>query len=984
MTDALPAGTSQVSDKDLKSRMESLLYDITLLRGLFFEGLRKASEEKKKQVGQPSGEIVIMENKYSTSKLDLQKAAVLADLSELSQNCTTVLGLAEEYATSHSPATLNKIVAAVELCSMAEVQDIARMLAMLLGQINLAERHHRFRRWCMYKRGEIQMLLFSDGQHHQAQDCFKHLMDSGFTAHKIYESLSKQNLELVFTAHPTQSVRRSILKKYSRIDSDLEALDNGGDFDTPLQKENTLNDIQHNLLAIWRTNNMRSTKPTPEDEARYGLSVIEETLWDAVPEHYVTIDDALHRIGQPALPIDCKLITLGSWMGGDRDGNPFVTHQVTRRIVYLSTMRAAKLYYQDVEGLLWTLSVHAEASEELLSWLKEHETIGTENLNIEVEDREGRQSRFWDFYRQEQTQEEPYRQVLVIVREMLERTIQISEALSNGKPAPQMTGAYFKTTEELAKPFTLMYDSLMLTGNKMLARGKLLAIIRRLHTFGLHLIRLDVRQESTRHEEVIDAITADLGIGKYTDWSEEKRMEWLTSELKNRRPLIGNRKQWNANVSDNVREVMDTFDVIAACGSEPFGAYIISMTRSSSHVLEVHLLQKEAGCTTHLRVAPLFETKEDLINAPGTMLSLFKNDWYKTHFEAVGCKHQEVMLGYSDSAKDAGRLTSVWELYKAQEQLVQMADEYKVHLNLFHGRGGSVGRGGGPQYLAILSQPPGSIRGNLRVTVQGEVIESYFGVKPSCALTFERYTTAVLKATLMPPTPPEAIYREIMQRMSETSCAAYKKMVYETPNFVDYFRSITPEQELKGLNIGSRPAKRGAKGGIETLRAIPWMFSWTQTRLHLPVWFGVGSALKAEVEAGNLEKLKEMYAKWPFFQSTMELIEAVMAKVDIDIVKLYQKELVTPDLVPIGDMVFAELTSTIHHVKMVTGREELLSNNPVVKRMYDVRRPMTDPLNILQVKVLREMRKATNESTEMNESFAATVQGIAAGMGWTG
>lgn len=971
-----------VSDKDLKSRMESLLSDITLLRGLFFEGLRKSAEEKRQQSELPPGETAIMTNKYSTSKLDLEVAAQLTDLADLTETSKKVLNLAQEYATDHSLTTLNKIVAAVEICSMKEVQDIARVLAMLLGQINLAERHHRFRRWNMYKRGEIKMLLFSDGQHHQAQDCFKMLVESGFTAQKIYESLSKQNLELVFTAHPTQSLRRSILKKYSRIDSALQARDATSDFTTPLQKELTLEDIQQNLLAIWKTNNMRTVKPTPEDEARYGLSVIEETLWDAVPEHYVCIDDALHRIGQPGLPIDCKLITLGSWMGGDRDGNPFVTHQVTRRIVYLSMMRAAKLYYQDVEGLLWTLSVHAEASEDLLAWLAANSAAATED--IQVEDREGRQSRFWDFYRSEQTQEEPYRQVLVIVREMLERTIQISEALSNGKPAPQLNGPWFKTTEQLQAPFKLMYESLMLTGNKLLARGKLLSVIRRLQTFGLHLIRLDVRQESTRHEEVIDAITEDLGVGKYTDWPEEKRMEWLTTELKNRRPLIGNRKQWNANVSDNVREVMDTFDVIAACGSEPFGAYIISMTRTASHVLEVHLLQKEAGCTTHLRVAPLFETKEDLINAPGTMLSLFKNEWYKGHFETVGTKHQEVMLGYSDSAKDAGRLTSVWELYKAQEKLVSMAEEYKVPLNLFHGRGGSVGRGGGPQYLAILSQPPGSIKGNLRVTIQGEVIESYFGTKPSCELTFERYTTAVLKATLIPPTPPEASYRDMMQRMSETSCAAYKKMVYETPNFVEYFRSITPEQELKGLNIGSRPAKRGTKGGIETLRAIPWMFSWTQTRLHLPVWFGVGSALKAEVAAGNLENLKEMYAKWPFFQSTMELIEAVMAKVDIDIVKLYQKELVTPDLLPIGDLVFAELVSTIDHVKMVTSREELLSNNPVVKRLYDVRRPMTDPLNILQVKVLKEMRQATTESSEMNESFAATVQGIGTGMGWTG
>ena len=440
---------------------------------------------------------------------------------------------------------------------------------------------------------------------------------------------------------------------------------------------------------------MRTIKPTPEDEARYGLSVIEETLWDAVPEHYATINDALHRIGQPSLPIDCRLITLGSWMGGDRDGNPFVTHQVTRRIVYLSMMRAAKLYYQDVEGMLWNLSVHAEASQELVAWLNSHSHVQEET--VALDDRDGRQSRYWDFYRAEQTQEEPYRQVLVIIRTMLEHTVQMAEALSGGKEAPRQGLSYFKNTLELLQPFRLMYDSLVMTGNKILANGKLLAVLRRLYTFGLHLIRLDVRQESTRHEEAVEAITQNLGLGNYTEWSEDKKIEWLTSELKSKRPLIGNRKVFDATVSENVREVLDTFDVIASCGHEPFGAYIISMTRSASHVLEVHLLQKEAGCTTHLRVAPLFETKEDLINAPGTMLSLFKNEWYKTHFDTVGTKHQEVMLGYSDSAKDAGRLTSVWELYKAQEQLVEIATQYKVPLNLFHGRGGSVGRGGGPQ-----------------------------------------------------------------------------------------------------------------------------------------------------------------------------------------------------------------------------------------------------------------------------------------------
>eukprot|EP00293_Proteomonas_sulcata_P019285 CAMPEP_0184315636 /NCGR_PEP_ID=MMETSP1049-20130417/84183_1 /TAXON_ID=77928 /ORGANISM="Proteomonas sulcata, Strain CCMP704" /LENGTH=365 /DNA_ID=CAMNT_0026634251 /DNA_START=36 /DNA_END=1133 /DNA_ORIENTATION=- len=365
------------------------------------------------------------------------------------------------------------------------------------------------------------------------------------------------------------------------------------------------------------------------------------------------------------------------------------------------------------------------------------------------------------------------------------------------------------------------------------------------------------------------------------------------------------------------------------------------------------------------------------------MEELYANSWYRSHFQTVGTEYQEVMLGYSDSAKDAGRLSSVWELYKAQEQLVSLSEQHKIPLNLFHGRGGSVGRGGGPQYLAILSQPAGSIRGSLRATIQGEVIENYFGTERACELTFERYTTAILQATLTPPARCEESFREAMQRMSEKGCESYRKMVYETDRFVDYFRAATPEQELKLLNFGSRPSKRKA-GGIETLRAIPWMFAWTQCRMHLPVWFGVGSALQQEIDNGNLELLKQMYAKWPFFQSTMELVESVLAKVDIAIAKMYEKNLVPVDLLPIGEQVFAEMQRTIDCIKQITQRDQLLANNPVIKRMYDLRRPMTDPLNVLQAKVLKEMREQENPSAELQEAFAATVQGIASGMGWTG
>ena len=354
--------------------------------------------------------------------------------------------------------------------------------------------------------------------------------------------------------------------------------------------------------------------------------------------------------------------------------------------------------------------------------------------------------------------------------------------------------------------------------------------------------------------------------------------------------------------SPAAKEVLSVFKMISEVGSEPFGAYVISMTTDASDVLAVRLLQKEAGVKEHLRVVPLFETKQDLENAPAVMELLFKNSWYSSNLSSppqvpnVGWQpHQEVMLGYSDSAKDAGRFASVWGLHKAQDALVRLSKEYKIKINLFHGRGGSVGRGGGPQYLATLSQPAGSVQGWMRVTVQGEVIDNLFGLPSVASHTMERYTTSVLTATLTPPSEPSPEFREMMQTLSEDSCAKYRAIVYEDPEFIEYFRSGTPDFELKALNLGSRPSKR-KQGGIESLRAIPWMFAWTQTRLQLPVWLGVGAALKKQIDAGKLEQLQEMYATWPFFRSTIELLEMVLAKTSKSIAAYYESLLVPEDL----------------------------------------------------------------------------------------
>jgi phosphoenolpyruvate carboxylase len=414
---------------------------------------------------------------------------------------------------------------------------------------------------------------------------------------------------------------------------------------------------------------------------------------------------------------------------------------------------------------------------------------------------------------------------------------------------------------------------------------------------------------------------------------------------------------------------------MATIPRQSLGAYVITMASRPSDVLAVMLLQKEAGVREPLRVVPLFETIDDLRRAHETMASLLSIDSYRA---AIGGK-QEVMVGYSDSSKDAGRFTAAWELFQAQERIVSACRDAGIELTLFHGRGGSVGRGGGPTYLAVRSQPPGSVDGRLRVTVQGEMIQAEFGLVGIALRTLEIYTTATLDATLAPASPPEEEWRAAMQRMSDAAASAYRGVVYETPRFLDYFAAATPVVELGELNIGSRPARRGgSKRGVDSLRAIPWQFAWTQNRLLLPSWLGVGDAL----DAGDARLIQTMMRDWPFFRSTIELIEMVLAKAEARIAAYYDRLLVSEDLRDIGESLRERLMLTIELVKRVTGHERLLENNRALRRSIDVRNPYVDPINVVQAEILRRMRASGDES--LHDAFVVTVNGIAAGMRNTG
>jgi phosphoenolpyruvate carboxylase len=819
----------------------------------------------------------------------------------------------------------------------AEALTVARAFSHFLNLGNIAEQHHRIRR-----RREHQRDPAGTPQRGSCQESLQRLLARGIPASSIDDAISKLHIELVLTAHPTEVARRTLLQKHALLAGALAVRDRP-DL-TVSERSEVETELLRQITAIWQTDEVRHQRPSPVDEAKAGFVVIEQVLWDALPRVLRDLDAALSSsIGRP-LPLEAAPITFGSWMGGDRDGNPNVTAAVTVEVCLLARWMAADLFAREIAALLNELSM-TRCSDEL------RRAVGDAR--------------------------EPYRTLLRPVREKLLATrAAIERALRGPSGQPLSSTAIYETSRELSEPLLLCYRSLCASGSELIAKGRLLDVLRRLAAFGLTLVRLDVRQDASKHVAALDAITRHLGLGSYADWSEDERLRFLMTELESRRPLIPS----DLEASPEVHEVIATFRAIAGLLPESLGAYVVSMATNPSDVLAVELLQKATGGQRPLRVVPLFETVGDLQTSANTLRGLLSNAWYLRRIQG----RQEIMIGYSDSAKDGSRLAANWELYKAQEALTAICREQGVHLTLFHGRGGSVGRGGGPTFTAIQSQPPGSIAGSLRVTEQGEMIQAKFGVLGIAVRTLELYVTATLEATLAPPAAPKPEFREVMQRLADVSRATYRGVVYDDPRFVEYFRSATPEPELGQLNIGSRPARRKGGGGVESLRAIPWIFSWTQTRHLLSTWLGVGAALRGAIDGGELDLLRTMHAEWPFFSSTIDLIEMVLAKADPQIAAEYDRALAPPHLQALAAELRERLLTTTTAVLAITGRAELLEKNPVLRRSIDVRNPYVDPINLLQIELLKRMRRQEEPDPLLRDAFVVTVNGIAAGMRNTG
>jgi phosphoenolpyruvate carboxylase len=792
-----------------------------------------------------------------------------------------------------------------------------------------------------------------------------HARRAGFSAADLRKFFASAQVSPVLTAHPTEVRRKSTIDREMEIAALLDRRERVQL--TPEEVTASDEQLRRAVLTLWQTNLLRRTKLTVLDEVANGLSFYDYTFLHELPRLHCTLEDRLNEGEGAAQGELASFLRMGSWIGGDRDGNPFVTAEVMRGTLKMQSSRALRFYLDELHvlGSELSLAAHlADVSKDLRAL--------AERSPDKSPHRSG----------------EPYRLAVSGIYARLTATAARLDVETTrapvGEAAPYADAAEFKADLDI------LYRSLITNNSRVIARGRLRHLRRAVDCFGFHLARLDIRQNSAVHERTVaELVDAAMPGMSYMALGEEARISLLTAELRNSRPLTSAFVKYTEETVDELAVFHAAAEAHARYGADAIPQCIISMCKGVSDMLEVALLLKEAGLVdpsgrSAVNIVPLFETIEDLQASSRIMDRLLSMHDYRKLVDSRGSV-QEVMLGYSDSNKDGGFVTSGWELYKAEIGLVEVFERHHVRLRLFHGRGGSVGRGGGPSYDAIIAQPGGAVNGQIRITEQGEIISSKYANSEVGLNNLEVLASATLEASLLQPkqSAPNREYLMAMEQLSALAFKAYRGLVYETEGFADYFWASTVITEIATLNIGSRPASRKKTREIEDLRAIPWVFSWAQCRLMLPGWYGFGSAVESWIKEHpekGMSLLKELYSGWPFFRTLLSNMDMVLAKSSIAIASRYAE--LVPDAA-LRESIFGrirrEWQTSIDVLLKIMGQDRLLQGNPLLERSIRNRFPYLDPLNHVQVELLKEHR-AQNPDEQVLRGIQITINGISAGL----